>query len=228
MPRKYRKKVRKTFKKKTSKPRATVPRSLQPKVFKFKRDLEETLLLSGSVAPEGWTFDGSSRVYKNVAWALSSVGDSTDFTNLFKQYKLCAARMKMYFSQTASTDHNNGFSNSQLMVRMAPNERGMSETLNTQYWSSIQAKKYRLGLNGGRPVDIYMPLKIRNEVESSTGTAKTMMAPKWIPNTNTNVIHHGINMAIERVDGQQFSTGNTNNQYVKIITTLYFMTRAVV
>ena len=94
--------------------------SMRPMIFKFKRDLEETLVLSATAAPDGWTLDGNSRVYKNVGWALNSIGDPTDFTNLFKQYKLCGARMKFFFSNTSSDQESNAYSNSQLLIRMAP------------------------------------------------------------------------------------------------------------
>lgn len=207
--------------------KSKVPRSLVPKTFRFKRDLEETLQLSNTVAPEGWTLDGSFRIYRNLAWALSSVGDSTDFTNLFRQYRLKGARVRLYFSNTTSASDGGAFDNSQMLVRMSPNQRGENETLNNAYWQQIQAKQYKTALNGGKPVDIYMPLFVRNEVESSTGTAFSIKKPNFISTTLTNVAHHGINIAIERVDGQQFTQGSSNYQYAKMITTLYFETRGV-
>lgn len=217
------KKGRKPARKRQSK----VPRVLVPKTFRFKRDLEETLQLNPSAAPEGWTLDGNSRIYKNLAWALSSVGDSTDFTNLFRQYRLKGARVRLYFSNTVSGSDDSHFDNGQMLVRMAPNQRGENEVLNNAYWQQIQAKKYKTAINGGKPVDIYMPLFVRNEVESSTGTAYSVKKPQFISTTLNNVAHHGINIAIERVDGQQFTQGSSNYQYAKMITTLYFETRGV-
>lgn len=210
--------------------RSTVPRSLVPKVHRFKRDLEETLLLSASTAPEGWTLDGNSRVYRNLAWSLASVGASTDFSALFRQYRIKGARTRLFFSnsQSSGITSSGGFTNTQMLVRMAPNARGDAETLDQAYWNQIQAKKYRLAFNGGTPVDIYMPLHIRNEVESSTGTSVTMMKPKFINTAVSNIAHYGLNLAIERVDGQGFSSGSTvNYQHVKVITTLYFEMRGV-
>ena len=139
------------------------------------------------------------------------------------------ARVKLYFSNTGSTTNSvvNNFTNSQMLVRMAPNQRGTAEVLNLPYWASIQAKKYQTALNGGRPIDIYMPLKQRNEVASSTGTTYSMMSPKFVSTDAINAAFYGINMAIERVDGQQFSGSNANYQYCKIITTLYLETRGV-
>lgn len=208
-----------------------MPRVLRPKVHRFKRDIEETLILSATTPPEGWSMDGNFRVYKNLAWALASVGEATDFQNLFRQYRIKGARMRFYFSNTGSTTMGGTaqMANSQIMVRMAPNQRGDGETLDNAYWQSIQAKKYKLGINGGKPLDIYMPLKQKNEVfgSSSVPTQYTMMRPKYISTVASNVSHYGLNIALERVDGQGFTAGMVNNQSVKVITTLYFEMRGV-
>lgn len=209
---------------------------LKPKVYKFKRDIEETLQLSSSTAPEGWTLDSNSRVYKQMGFALAQLGDVTDFTNLYRQYKINGARVRFYFSNTSSsmstqsttTNTGSGYDNSQLMVRMAPNNSGEITALDNSYWQQIQAKKYKLALNGGRPVDIYYPLRTRSLVQTSTGSQSSMTKPKFVPTANTSVLFEGINIAIDRLDGQGFSTGsNSNYQYVKVITTLYFECRGV-
>lgn len=207
-----------------------VPRILKPKVMRFKRDLEETLLLSNTTPPEGWSLDGNFRVWRSLAWSLGSVGESTDFTNLFRQYRIKGARVRFYFSNSASTTTGGAqnLANSQLLVRMAPNQRGDVETLNNAYWQQVQAKKYKLALNGGRPLDIYMPCKQRNELYASTvGTDYSMQRPKFVSTGSPTVVHYGLNISIERVDGQAFTTGITNSQYCKTITTLYFEMRGV-
>lgn len=192
----------------------------KPLVFKFKRDIEQILLLNGSSPPEGWTYDSTSRrIYRQLGWSLGSMGEITDFQNLFKQYRLKGARMKLFFSNTQSDSQaSNSYSNSQLMVRMAPNQSGVAEVLDSSYWQQIQAKKYKLALNGGRPIDIYMPLKQANIITSSTGTANTMVSPKFINTIQDNVVHYGINMSFERVDGQDFSGNHNNYQYASIVT----------
>lgn len=212
--------------------KAIMPMTLRPKTYRFKRDIEETLLLSSSTPPDGWTADGNSRIYRNMGFALSTLGDVTDFTSLFRQYRILGARVKFLFSNTASgltgTAASATYSNSQILLRMAPNQKGEVQTLNNAYWQSIQAKKYKLGVNGGKPIDIYMPLQQRNIVQSSSGTATTLMKPRFVPIETTNVLFEGLNLALERVDGQPLSTGSTNNyQYCKTITTLYFEMRGV-
>lgn len=211
-----------------TRPQSKVPRGLTPAVYRFKRDIEQTLFLSGTSPPSGWTVSGNS-IGNQLGWSLGALGDNSDFVNLFAQYRLKGARVRMYFSNTQSgvAGNSNIFSNSQLMVRMAPNQTGQVDVLDTAYWAQAQAKKYRLALNGGRPLDIYMPLKQANLVASSTATCNTLMTPKFIETSCSNVQHYGMNITVERVDGQGLSSGSGNNQYCKFITTVYLECRRV-
>lgn len=207
---------------------SSVPRGLKPGHYFFKRDIEEVLTLSQSSPPEGWTADGTNNgIYKLFGWSLGSLGDSTDFTNLFRDYRIKGARVRLYFSNTASVEDGNSASNTQVMVRFARTADGAATALSLPFFQQLQAKRYKLGLNGGRPLDVYMPLKQENLVSSSSATANTMMSPKFINTGATNVVHYGMGVRIERVDGQAFTSGLSNTQYCRMVTTLYIETRQV-
>ena len=132
-------------KRSTKKTNMSIPR---PLIFKFKRDIEQTLQLNAVSPPEGWTGIGNYRIYNQLGWSLGSLPEISDFQNLFKQYRLKGARMKMFFSQTGSSGdtESNNLSNSQVLVRMAPNQSGMPEVLDNTYWQQTQAKKYKTAL----------------------------------------------------------------------------------
>ena len=214
----------------TRKRKTRMPRMLRPKIMSFKRDIEETLILSTATPPDGWSTSGN-RLYRNLQWAFANLGDSSDFSRLFKQYKINGAKMKLYFSNTNSDQQGatNAFSNSQLLVRMTGNQIGAADVLDNSFWQSTMAKQYRTALNGGKPISIYMPLKIQSVLNQSTGTGTALTSPRWIDSQpiNQTVPHSGLSMSFERVDGQAFTTGASNHQYVKIITTLYFSMRKV-
>eukprot|EP01047_Picozoa_sp_COSAG01_P073325 COSAG01_NODE_11924_length_1834_cov_656.183862_2_plen_205_part_00 len=203
---------------------------MRMKTYSFKRDIEETHALSAS-APEGWNYaSGANRIYNNMGFALGSLGATSaeEFQKLFRLYRIVGVRMRLYFSQTASANDNNKFSNSQLMVRMAPNHQGKIQDLNNAYWQQVQAKKYRLAFNGGKPIDVYMPLKMRTQVDaSSSATSVALSKPKFVPSNDLTTLFEGLNTSIERVDGQAFTSNSSNQQYVKIIYTLYFQCRGV-
>lgn len=200
----------------------------RPKIYKFKRDLEQTLILDAVSPPEGWDATGN-RIYTQLGWALGSLGDITDFQSLFTSYKIHGARVRMYFSMTGtntSVDSNTGptsyYDNSQLLVRTCTDQAASVKTLNDAFWTARQAKKYKLCLNNqARPLDFYIPLTMLNEVPSSTATAVSQTKPQWLRTVESNVVHYGQSLSIERVDGQAFGAHTAGHQVCKVITTLY-------
>lgn len=181
--------------------------------------------------PEGWSTPvGENSIYRQFGWSLASLGAHDEYTNLFKQYRLKGARVRMYFSMTGATamGSTDKLVNNQVLCRMSTNQSGNVDVLDRSYWMQCAAKKYRTCLVGsGRPLDIYMPLKQENMITSSTGNAPTMKPPGWIPTSTANIVHYGINIALERIDGQAFFHNNSSDTPItcKFITTLYLETR---
>lgn len=204
-----------------------LPKQLKPKVYAFKRDIETTISII-STAPEGWQAH-DNMIGVNLGWALSSLDATsvTQFQAMFNQYKINAARVKLYFSNTNSDATSAAFSNSQMIVRYSQNQDGIDETLTKEYWQRKQAKKYKMALNGGKPITIYMPLRLVNEVAASSGQGRSMMKPIYLPSNDSGVVFYGVNLSIGRADGQPFTSGHGNNQFVRMITTLYFTCRGL-
>ena len=224
--RRSRKSSKRSRKPRTFRRKSSIPRELTPPIFRFKRDIEQTLTLDNNSAPEGWTLaNGGRQIYNTLGWSLGSTGLHSEFQALFRQYRIKGARVKMYFSNTNSGDQGgaSAYSNSQMLIRMAPNSSGSPDALTADYWMQATAKKYKTALNGGRPIDVYMPLHQETLVQASTGVASpTVGKPKFVMTSVANIVHYGINMSIERVDGDVFSGGHSNTQKCRTITTLYF------
>lgn len=206
---------------------------LRPKIYSFKRDFETVLHLDNNTPPEGWSSTSAAEgsiIYKNLGWSLSTLGNHTEFQTLFKQYRIIGARLRFYATTTESgiNGATGNYTNSQVILRAAPNFSGVDTVLNTAFWQQVQAKKYYTLVNGGKPLDMYMPLYQENEITSSTGTANTFTKPKFVPTAADNVVHYGQSIGLQRADGQQFTSGAGNKQSVRIIATVYFQTRAVV
>lgn len=209
-----------------------------PAVHIFRRALTQTIILSTNTPPEGWSTSGNN-LYKNWGFSLTSLGSYTEFTDLFKYYKLSGARVQMYFSNTNSsaagigdTTAGNYNPNSQIMMHIDTNNDGAdlaSSGLEQTYLDSQTAKK-KLCLNTiGKPIDIYMPLKQQSVLYGTTSDDYAIVKPKWISTTEPTTPHFGFKMMLQRVDGQNFSGPTTmaNSQYCKIITTLYLQTKKV-
>lgn len=225
----YSKKPRKTTRRKATF-KSNIGRSISPKTYQFKRSSQEIVDLTQSTG-QGWLVSTGGGIAKTFEFKLSDLNDNSDFTNLFKYYKINAVRVQMYFSNSiTSQDEPSRFPNSQLFICTDINQNGIitgSDSMLT-YLDSQTAKK-TIGVTTQRkPIDMLMRMKIANEIyESGTQTAYTLKNPAWIDTAESGVPHFGMNMLIERVDGQALTTGFTNPQYVRFIYTYYIECKKV-
>lgn len=207
---------------------------MKPPIFNFKRSYEEIISLDTTAVPEGWYASGNN-LYKSWGFSLSQLGtDQTDFTNLFKYYKINAANVQMYFSNTNSgptMGDNMYYPNAQIMMHIDTNLDGSDESsagYTSTYYESQTAKR-RLCLNtNGKPVSCFM--KCRQLADMYGGTANTDRAtvrPRWMTTAEPTTPHYGYKMMLQRVDGQAFGSLTVNKQVVKIVTTLYFSCKKV-
>lgn len=223
------------FNRKRQRPRriAKIQRGLSPAIYPFKRSTSVVVGLNTSAPPEGWSTSGNN-LYRNWGFSLAQLGDYTEFTDLFKYYKLKGVRIQMYFSNTNSTASQGPATaspNQQILMWMDTNRDGSDLATSGQestYLTSQTAKK-RLCLNTtGRPIDIYMSLRQQNMIYGgAANTDYTTVRPKWVATTEPTTPHYGYKMMLQRVDGQAFTSGITNSQFVKIIQTVYFQCKKV-
>ena len=215
--------------------KSKIMRPLQPKVYHFKRVFEEIVDLNQTDAGQGW-IQNDNGVYKQFVYALNELPGYTDFTNLFQMYKLTGASVKMYFSNTNSEERDTqSFSNSQLLMRIAPNPSGTTASvlvnpLNQQWFNECQATKRRLCLNAmGKPLATYTKLKQLSEVYHNVGNSDyQVVSPKWISTGENATPHYGLNCRLDRVSGEPLTSGFNNSQKVRIMTTLYVACKQVV
>lgn len=229
------------MKKKTTKPKRVVrrrrynkPRSSlrAPGVYRFKREMDELVALVGT--PDTWTLNSDNSLAKTFAFALNSLGDYSDFQNLFKYYRIKGARVRMYFSNNVSRADQgspDSSSNKQIMIQVDRNVDGTGVPTINQLLAS-QTKKRFVALQGTRKpsVDLYMPLKQATDVYGTTGAPTALISPKWLNTADTEaagVPHFGYNINMGRIDKGVFTSGMTGNQYVRIITTLYIECKKV-
>lgn len=208
-----------------------IGRPMKPATFRFKRTFEQVVDLAAIPSASGWIPSGNG-IYKQFVYDLSLLPNSSDFTNLFSEYKLTGVAVKMYFSNniSGSAPSGSGHSNSQLLMRISPNPNGSSDTLTEQFFNESQSTKKRLCLNTlGKPVSIYQPLKQLNYAYNNSigSNSYTAQKPRFITTQDQTVEHYGLNCRIDRVDGQALTTGSTNTQYVRIQHTVYLTTKQV-
>ena len=199
-----------------------------PSVYFFKRHHTETVMLSTGAPPDSWSVLNNG-LGKQMVYSLSQLGDFTDFTNLFAQYKLTAIKMELLFSNSVSIS-NSGYSNNQLLVYTDSNNIGTTETLPESLFLTSQTSRKRVCLtNSQYPIKFYNKLRqLRETYNGPTGTDYAMSYPRWISTGESTTPHYGMNIRIQRVDGQAMpAVTGAPTQYMKIFTTYYIACKKV-
>lgn len=209
---------------------------MRPRVYNFTRSFVETIPLVNNAdspsIPSGWSVTADAGMVKAQAFNLAQLPDYSEFTNLYAQYRIMAVKTTMYFSNTGSNAGDNTLSNKQILLYMAPNRNGISNTtkpLTEEHFLQTQATKKKLCLNSnGRPISVYMKLNQLNEVFSGTvNTDYTAVKPKFLSTTETGAPHYGLDFRFQRVDNGQFSDGASVYPQVKMIHKVYLQCRQV-
>ena len=201
-------------------------------IYRFKREVDNLVGLIDT--PEGWTLNSDNSLAKVFAFALNSVGDYSDFQNLFKYYRIKGARVRMYFSNTGSrADQGTPSepSNKQIMIQLDRNVDGTGVPTINQLLTSQTKRRFIALQNTRKPsVDIYMPLKQATDIYATVGAPTALINPKWLNTSDAEaaqVPHYGFSINMGRIDKSAFTTGMSGNQYVRIITTLYIECKKV-
>lgn len=216
--------------------RRNIPRTLRPRTYNFTRQFVENIELNPASPPSGWSFVGNGMV-RSQEFSLALLPNYTEFTALFAQYRLLAVKQEYYFTDTGSININTttGYNNSggkQILMYINPNAIGSANaaSLSEDFFMQSQCAKKRLCLHAsGRPVKIYTKLKQLSQIYSNEvlNTDYVKIRPKFISTNEVNAEHYGLDMRLERVDGEEFSHGGSEYPHVKIITKLYLQTRQV-
>lgn len=194
---------------------------IRPRVIRFKRSYCETVVLNPNSIPSGWTLNGNAFT-KQMVFNLDSLPEKTDFTNLFRQYKLVGVRSQCYYSNTNASQWNQN-----AIMYYSQNYAGVSDatSLDEQYFLNRPRSKKRLLLNTlGKPAaDLYQPLRqLSLMYGTSVNTEYGSVRPRWISTTEPVCQHYGLDVHIARTDGLAFTTGSQSPYpTLKIIHTVY-------
>jgi len=209
-------------------------RGLRQSTYLFKRRITSVVNLSTAPGSDWIALTGGNAVYRQWHFSLNDLAanaDSTDFTNLFRRYKINAVKVELAFTNTGSVPASNGNnpSNYQLQVYTMQNRSGRTEEeVTEQMFLNTQASSKRLALNGGKPLKYYMKVNQLTETyASTTNTDYAVTRPRYISTGETGAQHYGLNMLINRVDGEPLTTGLVSPQHVRCTLTYYMSFKGV-
>lgn len=199
-------------------------RGLRQSRYLFKRTTIDRVTLGGS--PGAGFAVSDNGIYKHWQFTIGDTGvNAGNLLASFQRYRINAVQVKMMFSNTVSGTHlrsDAAFDNSQILVYTTPNRVGTSAAPTEIEILNKQAKKVRLGLNGGKPLNFFMKLNQLSEVyASSTNTDYTTTRPQFIGTAETTAPHYGLTMFLKRASSDGLGAGLGDNQEVSIQTTYY-------
>ena len=227
-------KKKKSYKSKLGKP----SKGLTQSTYFFTRKVSNVINLSDTTLSNGWNASSDNGIYKDWNFQLAELTDYTDFTALFKQYKICAVQVELTFNNTGSVvSANDGSTASvmpgcQLQLYTIPNRvgksRGALSPLTEAIILNTQASKKRLALNGGKPLKYYMKLNQLGEIYNTTvNTDYVVSRARYVSTEEVNTKHYGMEMYLNRVDGTTLSSSIANEQVMRETITYYIACKGV-
>lgn len=171
---------------------------------------------------------------------LNNLPNSSEFTNLFKEYKL--NYLKLTFipagniaATTTYVNERDGaaqaiLGNKQVLIRTCLNRTGevpdATDTIDN--WSQIQAKKQWV-LARDKPTTITCKLNQLKIVERGAGLNSTSTAkPTYISTDLADVNHYGLNLRFDSLDGTAINAANGDIwPKFRVISKVYFTCKGV-
>lgn len=203
--RKYRRKGRQT--------KRTVgkyqPRKMRVRTYSFFRGNEN--LLACEAPTDGWIasiIDNS--IVKTFAFNLGELPNNSEFANLYRQYKLNYAVIKMFPSYSSVVSTTGSVVSNNLIITMWPNTDGKaldSSFQDSQLLEKQSKRQFMMPQN--KPLTLKMPLfQLRNTYGGAVlnPVDYAVAKPKYISTTEPNAPHYGINVHIRKVDGSAFAS----------------------
>lgn len=206
-PRKYNSYKKKTYKKRTYKKKGTAHRLPKPRVVPFHRSREYLLELDNPAS--GWITTTDNAVVKTFDFNLAELPNMTDFTNLFSQYKLNMAILKIFPSGSMLGSYPQSQTQN-MIITIWPNTHGNPLTAvfqNSELLEIQRKKSFMFPMN--RPTSIKMYLKqLSNTYAGSLNTDYATIKPRYISTSETSTPHYGMNVHIRRMDEGSFTSNS--------------------
>lgn len=227
----YRKKTYRK-KRKTKKPIVRIQRriGMKPATHFFTRKQQFAIDCNDSgTFPSNMGYTTEGNIYWNTAFALSSLDNHTEFTNLFTQYKICA--IKLEISPHINVTNSNVAEN--LMIRTKWNSTGREFTsalTNSDILQMSAMRKYILPRANNKPAQVYFKTRQLNMIyETNILTGYSTVKPRYIDTKEPDVPHQGLMMYISATSGNTFTqlVGAPTVPKLNIIATYYIACKAV-
>lgn len=169
--------------------------------------------------------------------SLDDFPSHTDFTNLFRQYKLNYLKLIFYPSGNsvatgATRDEGGNYSNNQVLIRTMLNRTGIAigagNTISE--WSQVQAKKQWM-LATDKPTTITCRLSQLTPVaandQNPVNEEYSVKKPTYVSTNNADVLHYGLNVRFDSLNGIPISQTDVIWPSFRIVAKVYLTAKGV-
>lgn len=202
-------------------------------MYNFKRTAVNVIPLDTTNIPagSGWVGNGTNTEIRKT-WVFNledSIPDYTEFTRLFKYWRIKGVRVQAWVSNNTSSAHANEVNNQMLLMYSDRNMNGEDMSDESAFLDSQTRKTQLMTNTGKRPaLDVYHNCNQATQIYNSTiNTDYAYTAPKWVSTSEPGTQHYTHNNLIKRIDAQPFTTGFTNFQFLRVHYTIYFQMKKV-
>lgn len=194
--------------------KAILSRPLRPAILPLVRDITHFVNTDYGALPTDWAYGTAGSHYNtlqcNQKFKLSMLADTTEFSNLFKQYKINCVIVTI--TPLHDSNHANGagsalgptYYGANVLCYSERNVTGASldTAIEQDYWDQRPSKK-TINIYSGRPRSFKIYPRILSELYLSAGnTEPTPRKSGWLPTSalGKEIPHFGLNMQFSWVD----------------------------
>ena len=229
-----------TYKKKYPLQKFSFGSGLSRQIVPFTRERETYFRLFDLTGSNTAPFDNivhtdDGGAVGQISIKLSDFPGHTDFTNLFRQYKLNYMKLTFYPAANAIPggvvrDEGGNYSNNNILIRTKLNRTGIAiGSGNTiSEWSQVQAKKQWM-LAQDKPTTIMCKLNQLGSVSHGDGTSVTdaVSAPRYISTNDPDVNHLGLDVRFDSCSGLAIDNDNAVWPQFRIVCKVYMTCKGV-
>lgn len=229
-----------TYKKKYPLQKFSFGSGLTRQIIPFTRERETYFKLSdltgNTTSPfQNLTHTTDGGVVGQIRIQLDDFPGHTDFTNLFRQYKLNYMKLIFYPAANAipggtSRDDAGNYSNNNILIRTKLNRTGIAigagNTISE--WSQVQAKKQWM-LAQDKPTTIMCKLNQLAAADHGNGDnyVDAITAPRYISTNNADVNHYGLDVRFDSCNGNALDQEDAIWPQFRIVCKVYLTCKGV-
>lgn len=235
--RRYKKRKHYSKSKKNFRPARGIKRQIVPltRIRQFSGTLRSLTTLPAADAWTETTTLTQQGLVKTLAFHLDQLPGIGDIGPLFKEYRIMAVRMEIIpATTTTNISPAAGNSNSGLYLRARQNRTGVlltSADAVTDWNQNMAVKRFKIPSN--RSTILYMPLNQLaftyrgNPIAPPGNYSYTVQRPRWVDSSDLGLVHYGLDLRIDSLDGQNISNHYGSSPAFTILYKYYFMCRGI-